>query len=797
MGIKNFIMGLGFCIAGATISCLTSGPIGAITIAKKIGWPAISGLLGNMGGEFSADELQNFIAYKNQERSIKKAYKNSKFSNFENLLSDENFQNKVKTASEKGTLSHLGSIGKMKDAFSKSNLDNDNINAENSTATNGNKGKEAKKEFKDFYKLFTAYPSTKDLIKAIEKTAPYKELTADEKEIVGDIIDVLSKDILAYTFNDLLTPSDQAIIQIILSGFYDIEDDINASIVKTLQTEIEKIFARAITQSGGISFNEIKMDKYIVKYLPMKCPQCGYSGRFIHVYEKTSYINCGACGKRSQIMKGLDIEDCKELRGKQNEILKNQIDTKKELVKFREQFDKIADEYTTKEFLESCLKNQTKDFFTQTDKLKNGLENVLNSINDKLSNMGDDADKIKELLNTKIDEDKKSNELLCRHVQMIGKDINRLFDYAKKHFEGTDIKLDLVLDTITNMCIKEYIEEQTKMLGSNINEVIQKCGSMENQMALTNTSLAQIMYEIKEWKTKCELKDGDGQIRLDTVKLEERLHEENKQLCGKISSMRMLIEDSQELIKKGSEENARSFRKVLEAQEAQTTTILAAFSQLRSEDIKKIYRGGLPSKYLVNEGFGGAFPCPYCGVEEERKINADHYCKCNVCGEKFYGVLTDSETIQALCNEFGFSENDPLLPSENNIRNWKKRNTGKIFSKNLRKLLEPEGFKSDTRKIVIIPEDAVNYYKGKFCDGFYIPEDLADKIKILILPANLCNVDIDGKSIFVTNDFKLLETIIFSSKEFDGKTIYVRKGKENIKVYIKQASENGIEVKSN
>ena len=568
--------------------------------------------------------------------------------------------------------------------------------------------------------------------------------------------------------------------------------DAEASEFKEIFTDIkeltkflrDRLLPRLAAQDGGkLDYRKVAVSRYTPKYALCACPQCGYNGARIYTNEKTNITRCAACGARYEILKNIEPELCSVIDGKVDIILD-------ELCKQNGIVDNIAESTTlikeqlklqlTREYLEDCLRGQTEHIQAKFEELKadehEREEYIRQYFTDELSSLiSANRDSILSALERKTVEDRKINSHLSQRLDSLGEQISSLYNYAKSQFGGLSVKTDLILEYVEKLCTKEYFEDMSNALGAELRKAITDGiqSAQEGVVALNAASIAQIMASIDDIKKEC-IQGGTG---CNAELLEQTLRNESVQLSGQIMGL-------QGLIKSNHEESRAAFRAIIRSQNEMKAILLAKVgtkvgAEMTSQDFEKMYSGKIPSKYLLNEGLGGPFACPYCGAKEDRRLNDDQYCRCSVCNNKFLAV---SPFFPA--EDFG-RENDVLLATEEKIEDWRTKHKAifKAISKGNYRITISE----ETRKdgILIIPETdtdgavirCINSTQFWQDNSSETPIDVSD-VRYLLIGCNINSIGENATQTFA--QLYKLKAVVFCDIDDRGENIdnlsYLGKG---------------------
>ena len=508
------------------------------------------------------------------------------------------------------------------------------------------------------------------------------------------------------------------IIKIAVQAFYEykfskIDPDlqiacgvISMSIKSYIDDKEEKFSQKLIScitdhNNGSISLQAVANAKFAPKYILRSCPGCGYDGDRILVDEKTGTVKCAACGKSYDLVQYAEPEIYAEIVKKVETGLENDEAIKKianesaaDVKEIKKQLTVYYSQSLTKNYLEACLKGQADQFhndlvtlrednnkfqddfkkrFTEIEadfsSLQKGQQSLQYGQQDLQKGQAQLLNNSKDILNflkKKTEEDRQVVGHFSQKLDSLDKQVNSLYEYAKEMFPELSGKSDLILEYVQKLCSKEYYEEMSNALGTDINKAIsmEMKNGYEHIQALNSTSVSQIISAIEDLKKDCA-KEG---VVLDRKIIEDSIRNANVQLSGQITGLQSLVESNHK-------ESRAAFKEIIRSQDEIKAILLARIGlKVESHDFEKMYKGEIPSEYLLDEGIGEPFPCPYCGVKEERRISADGYCRCKICGQKFLAV---SPFFPA--DKFA-REHDDFRATEKKIKDWQANHEVKIKS---------------------------------------------------------------------------------------------------------------------
>ncbi|MDE5759096.1 MAG: hypothetical protein K2H85_10870, partial [Allobaculum sp.] len=237
----------------------------------------------------------------------------------------------------------------------------------------------------------------------------------------------------------------------------------------------------------------------------------------------------------------------------------------------------------------------------------------------------------------------------------------------------------------------------TNALGTDLKKVIadETQKDYANIAALNADSVAQIIAAIDDIKESVK-KNNQSEVDF-TWRFEKIISDENQQLSGKINTLQNLVEN-------GNQESRSAFRTIIDSQEEIKAILLSKVGlKVGHQEVKQMYHGKIPDKYIINDGFDGEFTCLYCGATAEHKVNSEQVCKCVVCGEKYYKIKLNR--VDEVCEKYGKNKNDELLVTEEKILEWRKKHEAKVMCNGNSPQLRVLG------KIIVIPEEYIKKYK--------------------------------------------------------------------------------------
>lgn len=644
----------------------------------------------------------------------------------------------------------------------------------------------------------------------------YTTLSPEQREQIIEVIKLAIQAFNEYRFSKI-DPDLQIACSVLNISFKDYLDGVEEDLAQRLTQDFERlIYSISEHNSGATSLQAIANAKYAPKYVMRACPGCGYDGPRILVDEKTNSVHCAACGGTYDVLQYVEPEICTEIDKKvdgllseskeiqalikdQGEETKKEIDELKKQLK--EQYKAQYKAQLTREYLDACLKGQTDSFEEKFKEIGNTQEKFIADFRERISKVlgivESQADGLKkelkanvsdviETLKTKNEEDRRVNAHLSQMLDSLGNQIASLYEYAQGQFEGLDIKSDRILEYVEKMCSKEYYEEMSNALGTDINKAIVREveAGYNNIAALSATSISQILAAIDDLKSNNT--NVNGQV--DVSQLEKAIQRENVQLSGQITGLQSLIESNRELINskmaEHHQESLSLLRIIIKQQdEIKATTLAGAGLNMDRRDFEKIYRGQIPAKYLINRGLPGPFPCPYCGAEEERAMNVEQYCQCSICGNFFFKVDpfqrdTDGQRFDTVLNKkYGHDEAEEEFATGEKIEEWRAKRTAKVVGKCIK---APEVW--DESGFYILPNcvDQNYHLDGRFASSIttlalaYGIKQLSDDFfaECVSLQTIIFQPSIDRKYSYDANAINLPYTAKIFGKNKDGDLIH-------------------------
>lgn len=569
-----------------------------------------------------------------------------------------------------------------------------------------------------------------------ENSETFKSMEQEEKknfvELLALVVNIYRKDIFAKTSDEA-----RVMASIVVSSLKLYMDNIEENIV----TRILAWFEGVSSEGQGINLQSIQLAKYTPKYILNSCPECGYNGPRIYTNEKTNTTYCAACGSSYSVLKYCEPELWQEINSKIDNL-------KDEFNATREQLLEGVEQVVTKEYLNACMESNAELMSSIRIDIKKSYREYSAQLNSLLKQNKSITEAITEV----NEQNKKYNEFLSVKLDSLGAQISKIYDYARQEFAEVGAKSDLILEYVQKSVTKECLEETANALGANIQMAI----SLEAQevRAVTTTGVAQILTSIRNLKEDLS-KPGVDSESFNMEKIEEALRNENVKLSGKIAGLQQLVESNNEM-------NRDTLHRVIEMQDDIKYIRLAASLNMGKGEFEKLYSGKIPSRYLYNEGFGGPFPCPYCGVEEERVINDEQYCRCSVCGQKFLAVnpfaakdFSEKDIWDFLDKRYGRDFKDPFLATADRVKEWETKHTAKIEGQAL-KMCEAND------NCLILPEPKELFGSGSdtqetILKKVRLNQKMESAIHILIIPYGYTDNNLKN----FLNRFRMLQKLVF------------------------------------
>lgn len=682
--------------------------------------------------------------------------------------------------------------GKLKDSLSKFN----------DTLCNMFSGNRADVQF--ISKMSESVLYELDYESFLNELAPnsFAELNKEKKEkfvkFITLVVDIYRKEVLAKSPEEVKVMASLIVYSLklyISDGLEDFE--------KRFEERIEAKFLQILQAGGEINFQSIRLAKYSPRYILNSCPECGYRGPRIYINEKTNMTYCAACGSSYSIVKYCEPELWQEINDKIGKLGKELLASNNEELKklVLSGFEQVA----TKEYLTACMNDNIEFMSSMKIDIENGFSNFTEQIkglykrNENIENGIENIENgIKEINEQNI----KYNEFMSMKLDSLGIQINKVYNFAQQEFAGLGIKSDLILQYVQKLFSKEYLEDMSNALGTNFDKAVNF--STEKIVAVNTTGVAQILAAIEDLKKRGNQFKESGKSEDISAACERLICDRTTLLSGQVNGL-------QELIKNNDAKYSSAFRAIINSQDEIKAILLSTVSiSTNTHAFEQRYSGKIPDRYLYNEGFGGAFPCPYCGALEERAINDEQYCKCSVCGQKFLAVdlslpvsaidpffeakgESEQKVLNIITQKYGRSGSDPLLATPERVGAWikyhsvvkeeKKDQTGKRFIE----LINPYRYYDDVQEqemestksgfpevcnkrneLLVIPHD--NKYGEVINGSDYSISDRynLDRIKTLVFLKGIQYVDVK-----MLKKFPQLETVVFQlkySEDRDGYT---------------------------
>lgn len=471
----------------------------------------------------------------------------------------------------------------------------------------------------------------------------------------------------------------------------DLKDELqNKDFTQWLQEQLKwykEVCATRLCEQGGgnVSFQRIQMNCYTPQYMLLECPHCGYDGEKIFLDEHNNRNCCAACGKswsfleaNPQVWQEIDakaelllteVDEVKSALAERERTHKENAETlRKEL---REDIRNGIGVCVTQEYLTKCLNDNTEQTVKYVDSAVMRYKEEL-----KVCLKGCSTAEIHTLLQKKTQEDELFKNALENKLEVLGEQLTDIYALTEQSFadqtEKTEAILEngeLLLEHIGQLCTKEYMDEFAGSLGADLKAAVLMSSQnhMQKQVALTEMQTAQIITQVRAL-----IENSTSGMQLN-----KNLQEEMRQIGGQISGV-------EQIIQKCDNENKSLLRTIIRKLDEVRMTSLGLEIDRNFADR---YAGRIPSKYIINEEFGGPFPCPYCGAIEERKLRPDQVCQCSVCGMQYLAVDpfapvpggSDKDLcINRVINECGRRADDEYLATKEKVKQWRAERTAKF-----------------------------------------------------------------------------------------------------------------------
>lgn len=523
----------------------------------------------------------------------------------------------------------------------------------------------------------------------------FAKLNKEKKEkfvkFITLVVDIYRKEVLAKSPEEVKVMASLIVysLKLYISSVEDKILDKLEDFEKRFEERIEAKFLQILQAGGEINFQSIRLAKYSPRYILNSCPECGYKGPRIYINEKTNMTYCAACGSSYSIVKYCEPElwqeinvKIEELRGASKEIRGASKEIEELLASNNEELKKLVlsgfEQVATKEYLTACMNDNIEFKSSMKIDIEKGFSNFTEQIkglykrNENIENI---ENGIKEINEQNI----KYNEFMSMKLDSLGIQINKVYNFAQQEFAGLGIKSDLILQYVQKLFSKEYLEDMSNALGTNFDKAVNF--STEKIVAVNTTGVAQILAAIEDLKKRGNQFKESGKSEDISAACERLICDRTTLLSGQVNGL-------QELIKNNDAKYSSAFRAIINSQDEIKAILLSTVSiSTNTHAFEQRYSGKIPDRYLYNEGFGGAFPCPYCGALEERAINDEQYCKCSVCGQKFLAVdlslpvsaidpffeakgESEQKVLNIITQKYGRNESDPLLATPERVGAW-------------------------------------------------------------------------------------------------------------------------------
>lgn len=606
----------------------------------------------------------------------------------------------------------------------------------------------------------------------------FATLKKEEKEkfvkIITLVVDIYRKEVLAKSPEEVKVMASLIVYSLklyissvedkILGGLEDFE--------KRFEERIESKFLQILQAGGEINFQSIRLAKYSPRYILNSCPECGYRGPRIYINEKTNMTYCAACGSSYSIVKYCEPELWQEINGKIENLRGVSKEIEKLLASNNEELKKLVlsgfEQVATKEYLTACMNDNIEFMSSMKIDIEKGFSNFTEQIKGlykRNENIEILIKGIKEINEQNI----KYNEFMSMKLDSLGIQINKVYNFAQQEFAGLGIKSDLILQYVQKLFSKEYLEDMSNALGTNFDKAVNF--STEKIVAVNTTGVAQILAAIEDLKKRGNQFKESGKSEDISAACERLICDRTTLLSGQVNGL-------QELIKNNDAKYSSAFRAIINSQDEIKAILLSTVSiSTNTHAFEQRYSGKIPDRYLYNEGFGGAFPCPYCGALEERAINDEQYCKCSVCGQKFLAVdlslpvsaidpffeakgESEQKVLNIITQKYGRNKSDPLLATPERIDAWIKSHSAIIDQMEDGYKLRPPYNNSSggegNRKLLIVPYNIDLNNTVIESKNYSISEGVFRNIKILIFSYGIRYADAE-----ILKKFPAVEKIVF------------------------------------
>lgn len=610
----------------------------------------------------------------------------------------------------------------------------------------------------------------------------FAKLNKEEKEkfvkFITLVVDIYRKEVLAKSPEEVKVMASLIVYSLKLY-ISSVEDKIlNAlgAFEERLEERLEAKFLQILQAGGEINFQSIRLAKYSPRYILNSCPECGYRGPRIYINEKTNMTYCAACGSSYSIVKYCEPELWQEINDKIENLRGDSKEIQELLESNNEELKKLVlsgfEQVATKEYLTACMNDNIEFMSSMKIDIEKGFSNFTEQIGGlwkENKNVKNGITNIENGIKEINEQNIKYNEFMSMKLDSLGIQINKVYNFAQQEFAGLGIKSDLILQYVQKLFSKEYLEDMSNALGTNFDKAVNF--STEKIVAVNTTGVAQILAAIEDLKNRGNQFKESGKSEDISAACERLICDRTTLLSGQVNGL-------QELIKNNDAKYSSAFRAIINSQDEIKAILLSTVSiSTNTHAFEQRYSGKIPDRYLYNEGFGGAFPCPYCGALEERAINDEQYCKCSVCGQKFLAVdlslpvsaidpffeakgESEQKVLNIITQKYGRNESDPLLATPERIDAWIKSHSAIIDQMEDGYKLRPPYNNSSggegNRKLLIVPYNIDLNNTVIESKNYSISEGVFRNIKILIFSYGIRYADAE-----ILKKFPAVEKIVF------------------------------------
>lgn len=458
------------------------------------------------------------------------------------------------------------------------------------------------------------------------------------------------------------------------------------------------------------------------------------------------------------------IDDLRSLRNLPDEWAKNRealqeqmqnmsLNTHEELSRLQDTIKELLSVAVTKEYLSSVVNTHNSLIEVTAKDINKKLDAYQKEILDCMKDMT--GKKIPEIMAGLVEKQQSMNEVTVCQLESLGNDLKNLDEYVRENLKEMHDDHETLRELLKSMCIKEYLEDFRSSLGTDLGEAVALLKKNNKDLTKERAEIRSLKKEIQALSVN-QISQILSTLNVIYNKANKNPDELKKLMRQTLTNVSGQLLTMQELIEKGNQylgnkmlqyhsQNQRDHMEtkelLLEINRKLDEKILFQFGEALVMDasalssLKDVYRGRIPSRYMVDDGYGEPFECLYCGVSEPRVINEDQHCRCSVCRNEYIPIKQNC--IKQILRETAKKERD--LPTPRNVAQWMNAHT------------YPNGEALKEHDGVLVIENS----ELQLCMlGF--PEELTNSVRVIIFTK--LALTINAK---MFNDFYMLETVYF------------------------------------